>query len=152
MPPMRDYRSFFIGGTARSRQTDIALLLLRVFAGLALALGHGVGKVPPADGFVQMVGGMGFPAPLFWAWASGIAELVGGIAVAVGLFTRPAALLIVINHTVAAFIAHAGEAFAAREKALLFLGIAVLFLIVGSGRYTIDAILRKRGRRAPLRA
>lgn len=122
------------------------LAVLRVFAGVALAFAHGMGKIPPAEGFVGMVGGLGLPAPEVMAWLSGIAEFVGGILLALGLLTRPAAFLIVGNMMVAVIFAHAGDAFLDRERALLFLFIALAFLLAGPGRYSADAAIGGRRR------
>lgn len=120
--------------------TDIGLLILRVFAGLALAFGHGLGKVPPSEGFMGMVGNMGLPP--FFAWFSAIAEFGGGILLAIGLLTRPAALLIVLNMVTAIFLAHGGQGFSEREKALLFAFIALQFLFSGAGKYSVDARIK----------
>ena len=57
---------------------DIGILILRVFAGLALALAHGVGKLPPTQGFIDNLGTMGVPVPTASAWAAALAEFCGG--------------------------------------------------------------------------
>ena len=124
--------------------TDAGLLVLRVFAGLALALGHGLGKLPPSPGFIEGVGQMGFPLPALFAWAAAIAEFVGGLLLAAGLLTRPASLLIFFTMATAAFIRHAPDPFSGKEKALLFLFVALLFLLAGAGRYSLDALLSRR--------
>ncbi len=126
---------------------DLGLLILRVFAGLALSLAHGIGKVPPSDRFIDRVAGMGLPAPELFAWLAGAAEFGAGLLLALGLLTRPAAFLIVGNFVVVAGLAHAGDAFGDREKPLLFLTIALLYLFAGPGRYSLDAALF-RGRDA----
>ena len=146
---MADYQRFFIGAAPRSALVDGALLILRAVTGLALALAHGLGKMPPSDRFVGMVEGLGFPAPGLFAWGSGFAEFVCGLLLAVGLLTRPAALFIVLNMTVVVLLAHAGDAFGDREKGLLFGVIALTFLIIGGGRYSVDAVLRRRSQRQP---
>ena len=43
-------------------------------------------------------------------------------------------------------VAQAGEPFTEREKPLLFGAIALLYLFVGAGRYSLDALIRRRGR------
>ncbi|MFP4091848.1 MAG: DoxX family protein [Cyclobacteriaceae bacterium] len=136
--------NFFFGATLNDRNTDIGLLLLRILAGLSLMFGHGLGKLPPSEGFVSMVGDLGLPAPGFAAWLSTLAEFGGGILLVLGLLTRPTAVLIIINMLVAAFMAHAGESFGEREKALLFAFIALLYLIAGAGRYSLDARIGNR--------
>lgn len=132
------------GGNVNQRTTDFGLLILRVFGGLALALAHGWGKVPPKPRFVGMLGGMGLPAPEFFAWLVMLAEFGGGLLIALGLLTRPAALLVIGNFTVVVLLAHAGDPFGERELPLFFLVIALTLLFTGAGRYSVDAALRGR--------
>jgi putative oxidoreductase len=134
------------GGEANSGLTDLGLLILRVFSGLALALAHGWGKVPPTEGFVGMVARIGFPVPELFAWLATFAEFGGGLLIAVGLLTRPASLLVVAHFVFVVLVAHAGDAFGDRELPLFFLVTALLFLLSGAGRYSTDAALRRRGR------
>jgi putative oxidoreductase len=134
------------GSEANSELTDIGLLILRVFSGLALALAHGWGKIPPSPGFVGMIGGMGMPAPELFAWLAAIAEFGGGLLIAVGLLTRPASLLVVGHFVFVVLLAHAGDPFGDRELPLFFLVTALLFLLSGAGRYSIDAVLKRRQR------
>jgi putative oxidoreductase len=124
---------------------DIGLLLLRVFAGLGMAW-HGYEKLAVSgrlSQFIEGVGEMGFPFPVFFAWAAILAELVGGILLAAGLFTRPAAAFILITMLVAAFVRHADDPFAIKEKALLYASIALALLFTGAGRWAVDRMLRK---------
>lgn len=133
----------FGGSGGGSASADFGLMLLRGFTGLALALAHGMGKLPPSPGFVENVAGFGFPAPELFAWGSGLAETVGGLLLAFGLLTRPSALVIVFNMMVAVLGAHADDPFSGKEKALLFGMIALMFVFVGSGRYGLDALFRR---------
>lgn len=122
---------------------DAGLLILRLFFGLALALAHGLGKVPPSDRFIAGAAEMGFPLPSFFAWASAAAEFGGGLLLAAGLLTRPAALLIAINMVVAAFVRQAGDPFSELELALTYLVASVAILLTGPGRISLDQILRR---------
>ena len=128
---------------ARGR-ADLAFLVLRLVAGLALALAHGINKLPPTESFVAGVAEMGFPAPLLFAWAAGLAEFAGGLLLALGLFTRPAAFGILTTMVVATFIRQAGDPFTEREAAVLHGAIALFFLMVGPGRLSLDARLGRR--------
>jgi putative oxidoreductase len=122
----------------------VGLLLLRVVAGLALALAHGIGKVPPSQRFVDRVGNMGFPAPEIFAWLAAAAEVGAALLVAVGLLTRPVGAILAGYMLLIAFIAHAGDPFGAREKAVLFATISATLALTGGGRYSLDALVRKR--------
>lgn len=136
-------RGFFFGYVELgSRGADLGRALLRLAAGLAIALSHGMGKVPPSDGFIERVGEMGFPAPVLFAWLSGFAEFGAGLLLAIGLATRPAALFVTLNMCVVFFIAHGGDAFGQRERPFLFLAIFLFFALAGGGRYSVDRLVR----------
>jgi putative oxidoreductase len=134
----------FGGDGGGSAVADVGLLVLRLFAGLSLAFAHGLGKLPPSERFVETAAGLGFPVPVFFAWAAGISEFFGGLLLALGLLTRPSVFFIACTMAVAAFGASAGDPYTDKEKALLFLAVALMFLIVGSGRYGLDRRLFRR--------
>ena len=136
-------RDFLVGGAgAGSKLADLGLAALRIFAGLAMALAHGINKVPPSADFIEGVGELGFPIPFLFAWLAGISEFFGGLLMAAGLLTRPAALMVLGTMFVAAFISHADDPFSAQERALLFMFSALFFTMAGGGRYSLDAFLR----------
>ncbi|HYE95907.1 MAG TPA: DoxX family protein [Rubricoccaceae bacterium] len=144
---MRRLASVFFGGDGGgSTVADLGLLLLRVVAGLMLAFAHGVNKLPPSERFLASVDRLGFPLPEVFAWAAGLAEFIGGILLALGLLTRPSAFFIACTMATAAFLRHAADPFTDKEKALLFLVIALFFLIAGSGRFGLDEWFRRRER------
>lgn len=123
---------------------DFAALILRLFAGLTMAFAHGLGKIPPPEMLVQGLGAMGFPAPEFFAWAAALAEFAGGLLLALGLLTRPAAFFMAFTMAVAAFGAHAADPFQKKEMALLYLVISLFFVIYGAGKFSIDRFISKR--------
>ncbi len=132
-----------IFGSARmtSIVAEIGVAALRVFAGLSLALAHGLGKLPPQSGFVQGIEAMGLPG---WsAWLSGIAETFGGLGLAAGLATRLASFGIVANLSVAALIRHASDPYSRAELAYIFLAVAVMFLLAGGGRFALDRLITR---------
>lgn len=138
--PLRENLMF---ATSYSRPADVGLLLLRVFTGLALAIAHGWDKLPPSARFVSRLAEMGLPAPELFAWLAGIAEFGGGLLLAMGLLTRPAAMYVVAHFIVVVGLAHSGDTFAQREKAILFGMIALMYVLVGPGRYSLDALLSR---------
>jgi putative oxidoreductase len=124
---------------------EVGRLVLRLFAGLALAFGHGLGKLPPSARFVQGVEKMGLPQPEAFAWAAGLSEFAGGLLLAVGLLARPASFFILVTMLVAGVLRHAADPFPVKEKAFLFAAVALFFLLAGAGRFSLDAMIR-RGR------
>lgn len=138
-------KQFVFGGCRmESISANAGLAILRVYAGLSMALAHGIGKIPPSEKMIAGTGSLGFPMPEFFSWAAGLSEFGGGLLLAVGLFTRPSAFFIFCTMFVAGFIRHAGDPFGNREKALLFLVIALAFILIGGGKYGVDAWLRSR--------
>jgi putative oxidoreductase len=146
-------------------RNDAALFVLRL-VGLGLALAHGWSKVEAlatgrGDAFVHLVAGLGFPLPLLFAWASALAEFVGGLLVALGLWTRIAAGFAAINLAVAAVRAHHAltrvaawvglvsvpadtlKAWASPELALVYLATFVSIALLGPGRVSLDRLLRR---------
>lgn len=137
------------GDESRSAAADLGLAILRIGTGLMMACGHGQTKVPPKAGFVELVGGLGFPLPEVFAWAAGLAELGGGLLIAAGLCTRPAALVLAFTMAVAAFMQHGADPLffrdgPSKELAVLYLLAAIAFSFAGGGRWSIDALLRRR--------
>lgn len=138
-------RSLLFGGMrSGSVLFEIGITPLRLFAGLALCLGHGLAKFPPSAAFVSRVDAFGFPMPVLFAWAAAGAEIVGGILLAIGLLTRPASLFILCTMTTAVVFQHANDPFAGKEKAMLFGFVAFAFLWIGAGRWSVDARLSRR--------
>ena len=79
---------------SKPRMTDVSLLLLRVFIGLAIST-HGYQKIfMNMDKFTDAVAGLGFPAPVFLAWVAALSEFAGGLLLALGLFSRASALFV----------------------------------------------------------
>jgi len=123
---------------------DLGLLIFRMVIGLSMAFAHGLGKVPPAEGFIAKVGQMGFPLPFVFAWSASLAELLGGLLIAAGLYTRVSSLFLGFTMLVAAFGAHAMDPFSKKELSLLYLAACVLLLLQGAGRFSLDRKLRGR--------
>ena len=130
--------------------SDFGLLWLRVLVGVGIAH-HGYGKVfgGNIDGFAEGVASMGFPAPEFFAWAASLSEFLGGICIALGLFTRPAALFVFATMAVAAFIKHGADPFKKKELALAYWTISGALMFLGSGKFSLDYLICKAKDRLP---
>jgi putative oxidoreductase len=119
------------------------LALLRIFAGVALALGHGLGKLPASEGLINRTGEFGFPVPVFFAWAAGLSEFLGGIFLALGFLTRLSSFFIACTMLVALVGVHGADPFNKQELAFMYFFIATAFLLKGSGDWSVDSFLRK---------
>lgn len=133
----------FGGESGLSYAANAGLALLRIFVGVSLALAHGIGKIPPGEGIITGTANLGFPMPTLFAWAAGLSEFLGGIFLALGLFTRLSGFFIAFTMFVAAFGAHAGDPFGKKELALMYMFVGLAFAIKGSGDWSIDSFLRK---------
>lgn len=72
------------------------------------------------------------------------AELACAALIVVGLFTRLASIPLIVAMSVALFMAHKGEMFGEGEMAALYLGCYIAILILGPGRYSLDAMISKK--------
>ncbi len=97
--------------------------------------------------FVGLVHRIGFPVPVVFAVASSLAESICALLVITGLFTRWAALALVINMSVATgFEISKGGSGAELPAIYLIANIAVA--IAGSGRYSLDEWRKDRREKA----
>lgn len=124
---------------------DAGKLLLRAVLAILL-LFHGVSKLSGGIGFITgMLQGLGLPA--FLGYGVYIGEVVAPLLVLVGLYTRPAALVVAINMVVALLLAHTGQFFTlsdtggwALELQGMYLGGALAVALLGAGRYSLGGI------------
>lgn len=121
---------------------DLGKLLLRAVLALLILL-HGISKVIGGiDPIIGMVTRTGMPAEL--GYLVYIGEVVAPLMVLFGIWTRPAALVIAINMTVAVLLVHTGELLDltktggwALELQGMFLVTALAIALLGAGRYSI---------------
>ena len=133
-----------------SRVEWLGYPLMRFVTG-AWLVPHGVqklflgGAVPTSKGFEAL----GLVPALPLAYFVGTVELVGGLCIALGVFTRPAALMCAVLLAVAAFLVHLPNGFfwTARglEYPLMWMMLCIACMLRGSGPLSIDAA---RGRDA----
>lgn len=126
-------------GFVQSNSASIGLLFLRVMMGLGSAH-HGYQKLFTGriESFAEGVAKMGFPAPLYFAWAAALSEFVGGILVVVGVKTRLAAAFIFITMSVAVFRAHADDPLKVKELALAYGTVSGALVCLGAGKFSVD--------------
>ena len=133
-------KKFFSTKSVSGSLASFGLLVLRV-AICAMMLTHGLHKLSQFSVMSQHFDPIGIGGPLSLSLVI-FAELFCSIAVLLGLFTRLAAIPLIIAMCVAVHV-HAGQAFAAMELALLYLTFFTAILIMGPGRFSIDRLLWK---------
>ncbi len=117
------------------------LSVLRIMSGLLL-LQHGTAKYLNFP-----VGPMNNASPMTMSGAAGILELVGGVLLIIGLFTRPVAFILSGMTAVAYFYAHAHRGFFpilnAGELAVLYCFVFLYLAAAGGGPWSADRLLLK---------
>lgn len=143
------------GFAAAPAQVDVdavrvsaGLAVLRVVLG-AVFLAHGAQKVFVwgFEGVSAGFAGMDIPLAAVAGPAVALAELLGGAALVLGLFTRPVAAVLALVMLGALFMVHLAAGFFAPDGIefvlTLFAGSAALVL-TGPGRYSLDAAIAGR--------
>lgn len=122
------------------RSIDLALLVLRLWLGLAMAWLHGWGKlvnlIAGTSKFPDILGIGALPALLLAIFA----EFFCSLLLVVGLWTRLAALLLLITMSVAFFMAHGAKLSGqgSGELAFVYLAGYVVLLLAGAGKFSVD--------------
>jgi putative oxidoreductase len=127
-------------------QVDAALLVLRLFTGFVLIYGtqDNVFHHERMLEFRDFIAKYRFPVPLFSAYLSAYAQFITGILIAVGLVTRLAALVVVINFVVALVMVHWALPFSANISPLAMLFNGVCLFLSGAGAYSADGHIERR--------
>ena len=119
--------------------------LLRIVSGL-IFLAHGTQKLLGFPGGERAGSGLSFDNPGAYA---GVIELVCGMLITLGLFTRPAAFLASGTMAVAYWIAHAPQDFFpvnnGGDAAILYCFVFLYLVFAGPGSWSLDH-LRSRGK------
>jgi putative oxidoreductase len=140
------YRARIAAATepAAAPLASAAHTLLRAGAGL-LFLQHGLQKVFGLLGGFMGTSGATAP-PMSQMGLAGVLELVGGALLIVGLFTRPVAIVLMVEMVAAYFIAHLPQGGwpiqNGGEPALLFALIFALLAARGAGALSLDRFIR----------
>lgn len=118
------------------------LLLLRIWLGIAF-ISHGTPGIFNADymaGFAGYMETIDMPMPTLMAYLSQGAELFAGILLLLGLFTRFAALMIIVDMLFATFMAMRGDIFGdfQAEISFVYLIIAIALFLNGATSYSMD--------------
>lgn len=135
-------------GVARAQEWGITLV--RVVVGIVFLV-HGsrslfvIGFYGVADGFERL----GIPLPLGFAVLVTLVEFLGGMALILGLFTRPAASALAIEMLVAILLVHLPNGFFSMnhgfEYPLVLFAANAGLLLAGSGRAALDKVLAAHG-------
>ncbi|QDW27181.1 DoxX family protein [Pedobacter sp. KBS0701] len=122
---------------------NTGLLLIRIGLGIMFII-HGFPKLAGGpNGWTGLGGSMKVIGidflPVFWGFMAAATETFGGFLLIVGLFFRPALILLIFTMIIAALV-HFGKgdglggASHAIELAIVFFGL----IFIGPGKYSVD--------------
>jgi len=134
-----------IQATAATSTEDTAKLVLRVALAILL-LFHGVTKLMGGVGFISgMLAKAGLPPAI--GYLVYIGEVIAPLMILLGVWTRAAALVVVINMIVAVLLVHTGQFFTlsqtggwALELQGLYFVSAIVVMLLGAGRYSMGGL------------
>ncbi|MAA72202.1 MAG: DoxD-like family protein [Bermanella sp.] len=136
-----------------STQAGLAALILRVPVGIIL-IAHGAQKLfgwfggYGLEGTGQWMASIGLEPGYLMALMAGSAEFFGGIALVLGLLTRPAALVVAFTMVVAIVTTHLSNGLFMSnngyEYALTLLAASLALMIQGGGSLSADKQLSSR--------
>lgn len=139
--------------TLLQSNAGLSAFILRVPIGIILAA-HGAQKLFAwfggygLAGTGQWMASIGLEPGYLMALLAGSAEFFGGLALALGLLTRPAAVLTAFTMLVAIFSVHISHGLFASnngyEYALVLFVASISLAIQGAGSYSIDNLIAKK--------
>ena len=138
-------------GPYYARLESFMLPMLRIVLGLIL-IPHGCQKAFGWFGgagfarFTQIFESIGYKPGALWVTVIILIEIVGGICLVLGLFTRAVALLVALFMVNAIWVTSAKGFFwtaGGYEFSLLLLAVALVFTVRGAGRYSLDSRMNR---------
>lgn len=133
-----------------ARTQGWGLTVLRVVAGIVF-LAHGLQKLFMfgIGGFAGSLEQQGVPLAFLFALIVTLVEVVGGIALILGLFTRLVAILLAVDMLVATLLVHLPNGFfisnGGIEFTLTLLAVSVALALAGAGEASVDKVIAARG-------
>ena len=125
---------------------DWVSLILRICLGTVF-IAHGLQAVfgmfsgPGISGFSNMLAGLGFKPALFWAYVGACVELMGGLFLFFGIFTRISAVFLLIFMVVAVLKVHLAKGFFIQaggfEYNFVIVCVCIALIILGSGKFGV---------------
>ena len=134
-----------IGTTGRTGIAGITHAILRIGAGLLFFM-HGA---PKLFGWFGGMGPEGGSAELFSLMGlAGVLEVFGGLAITLGVLTRPVAVVLALEMLIAYVYAHVPQGAVpyvnGGELALLYMCVWIFLAGNGAGQFSVDRALASR--------
>ncbi len=125
-------------------QISVVLLILRIGIA-AMMLVHGIPKMLMLfrEETISFPGVMGM-SPVLSLSLAVFAEVLCSLLILFGFGTRLATIPLIITMLIAVLYVHAADPFANQELGLHYLLSYIVLLILGSGKYSLDALVLKK--------
>ena len=122
--------------------SNLGLLILRLGSALMI-MTHGWPKIAEFSSRLETFRDPIGLGPAISLQAAIFAEFFCAVLLALGFMTRISLIPLIFTMAVIAFIVHAEDPFSGKEKALLFLLVFLVQFLLGPGKYSVDAQIRK---------
>ena len=118
------------------------LILIRIITGVIITkYGFEIFSHDKMHGNVAWLSDIHLPAPFFMAHLGKATELIGGVMLIAGLFTRLVAIALVINMAVITFFMEKGDVWGDGQLPFLLLLLFLTFFFCGAGKWSLDYLL-----------
>lgn len=129
----------------RENSQSLILLFLRLFISI-LMLTHGLGKLFAFNDLATV-----FPDPIGFGSTPALimailAEAGCSLLLIIGAFTRLALLPLMFTMLMAILVIHGNDPFAAKELAVIYLGVYFSLFFLGAGKYSVDYWMFQRNK------
>ncbi len=158
------FKQFIFGNTYFGNNLqELTYALFRFYCGFSIGYGAGLSKVfhkidekggenwdnlafGVGGWFVKQVGDIGFTfiSPTFWAYLAVYGEFIGGLLIAIGLFTRFSAIQMAFQFFVISFVWYDAPALFGMYYQQLIFWSFVAIAGIGGGKFSIDALISKK--------
>lgn len=125
---------------------DLAILILRLGLGV-MFMGHGAQKVfgmfggSGIQGFSKFLETLKIVPAIPWAYAAAYLELLGGLCLILGFFTRITAILLLILIATAAVKVHLAKGFFLQtggfEYTFIIACVCIALILLGGGKFSL---------------
>ena len=138
-----------------------ALLALRLVVGFGF-MAHGMAKWQRGpEGFGRLLHQMGVPVPAVSAWAVTLVEVLGGLAILLGVLVAVASIPLIMTMLVAMFTVHIPHGFSSvntiglteagpvfgppgYEINLVYIAALLVLAVMGPGPFSVGELLTRR--------
>lgn len=126
---------------------DTGLAFVRIIVGLFMIY-HGweVFDETKMKEYITWDSFKGYSSPAFMVYLGKIAELVAGIMMAIGFFTRIGSLFLVFTMLYISFFVGHGKVWYEDQHPFLFVLLGLVFFFMGGGKYSVDHLIFKHSK------